>query len=100
MEGVPPFVGATQEEVVSPDWFRMPLTCWPEPEPATAVRDVGQVFITPGYFRVMGVPLERGRLFDGRDQGASEAVAVVNEALVRKYFAGADPIGRHIRQGR
>jgi len=34
MEGVPPFVGATQEEVVSPDWFRMPLTCWPEPEPA------------------------------------------------------------------
>ncbi len=71
----------------------------PEPRPTVAARDVGQVSITPDYFRVMGVPLERGRLFDERDTEKSEAVAIVDEALVRKYFPHENPIGRHIKVG-
>ena len=71
----------------------------PEPASATARRDVSQSSITPDYFRVMGVPLERGRLFEDRDRAESQAVAIVNEALVQKYFPQANPIGQRIKVG-
>jgi predicted permease len=47
----------------------------------------------------MRVALKAGRLFDGRDVEGSEAVAIVNEALVRKYFPKENAIGAHIRVG-
>jgi putative ABC transport system permease protein len=50
--------------------------------------------VTPGYFRALGIPLRAGRLFTDRDPGA-----VVNEALVRQYFPGEDPIGRILDRG-
>jgi predicted permease len=53
--------------------------------------------VTPGYFRAMGVPLVRGRLFDARETGASPLVVVISEAMARQYWpAGEDPIGRRI----
>ncbi len=71
----------------------------PEPILTSAMRDVAESSVTPGYFRVMDVPLERGRLFEERDRGESEPVAIVNEALARKYFPRESPIGRHIKVG-
>lgn len=70
----------------------------PQPDSA-ARRDIAQVSITPGYFRVMGVTLERGRFFDARDREKSEPVAIVSAALVRKYFPHEDPIGKRISVG-
>ena len=67
----------------------------PEPAPS-APPDVAELSITPGYFRVMRVPIKAGRLFDSRDREKSEAVAIVNEALIHKYFPNEDPIGKHI----
>jgi predicted permease len=49
-----------------------------------------------GYFATMGIPLRRGRLFDGRDASGATPVVIVSEALARRYFADADPIGRRI----
>jgi putative ABC transport system permease protein len=52
----------------------------------------------PGFFETLGVPLVRGRLFTrGDDDPRAPLVAVVNQAFARRYFAGLDPIGRHIR---
>jgi len=50
-----------------------------------------------GYFEAMGIALRRGRAFDERDAPGTGPAAVVNEALVRKHFAGRDPIGQRIR---
>jgi putative ABC transport system permease protein len=69
----------------------------PDPRPGELV-DTGTNTISPDYFRVMSVPLKEGRFFDERDRAGSEPVAIVNEALVAKYFPNGDPIGRHIRQ--
>ena len=63
------------------------------------MHDVGQAAVGPGYFRVLSVPLRRGRVFRPQDQPQSERVAVVNEALVRQYFSDLDPIGERIRVG-
>jgi putative ABC transport system permease protein len=69
----------------------------PEPNPTTAAFDVSQVSICPDYFRVMGVSLELGRVFDERDGEKSPAAAIVNEALARKYFPRENPIGKRIK---
>lgn len=57
---------------------------------------IGHQSVSSSYFRVMGERLLRGREFTDRDRASSEPVVIVNEALVRHYFAGADPIGRRI----
>ena len=54
-------------------------------------------WVSPGYFETMQVPLLAGRDFNDRDTSASPRVAIVNEAFVRKYLGGANPIGMTIR---
>jgi predicted permease len=71
----------------------------PEPDAATARLDTASLSVTPGYFRAMGVPVEAGRAFDGRDRAGAEAVVVVNQALARRYFPHESPISRHIKVG-
>ena len=53
--------------------------------------------ITPDYFRVLGIPLLRGRVFDSGDTMGSAPVAIVNEAFAQRYLQGMNPIGVRIR---
>ena len=52
--------------------------------------------VTPGYFRTVGLPLMRGRLLGDTDRTTAQPVLVVNEAAVRRFFPGQDPIGSRI----
>jgi predicted permease len=69
----------------------------PPADPKTVILDTEQQFITDGYFRCMGIGFEQGREFERQDRGDASPVAVVNTALVRKYFPNENPLGRHIR---
>jgi putative ABC transport system permease protein len=51
---------------------------------------------TPDYFRAMDIAVVRGRGFTDRDTAGAPPVAVVEEALARKFFPDADPIGKRI----
>jgi predicted permease len=55
--------------------------------------------VSPGYFAALSIPLVRGRLFSPSDGADSPHVVVVNEALVRKYYPGLDPLGRRVVLG-
>jgi len=55
--------------------------------------------VTPDYFRTMGIPLVRGRMFTGRDTEASTPVLLINEAAAKRFFPDEDPIGRRMRGG-
>jgi len=63
--------------------------------------------ITPGFFPTLGVQLVAGRNFTERDartpppdeKGWPYRTAIVNEAFVKKYYDGVNPIGRHIGFG-
>jgi len=55
--------------------------------------------VSPGYFAIMGIPLLQGRLLTDLDGENAAPVAVVNRALVRRYFDGENPIGKRIRTG-
>jgi predicted permease len=50
----------------------------------------------PGYFQSMGIPLLRGNTFDGSRRLKNANQVVVSEQFVRQYFAGEEPIGKHV----
>jgi hypothetical protein len=52
--------------------------------------------VTSGYFETMRIPIVRGRGFEETDRTATP-VAVVNEAFVRTFWKGIDPIGHRVR---
>jgi predicted permease len=53
--------------------------------------------VTPGYFKVMAIPLLEGDDFAEMRDRAAPAQAIVNEEFVRRYLNGADAIGRRIQ---
>jgi putative ABC transport system permease protein len=58
------------------------------------------VSVSPDYFRVMGVPLLAGRLFDERDAAPdAPGVVIVDRAWAERYFPGRDPLGRRLHEG-
>jgi len=55
--------------------------------------------VSSGYFDVLKTPLKRGRVFTESDNSKGQQVAVVNEALARRYWPDADPVGQRIKLG-
>jgi putative ABC transport system permease protein len=53
--------------------------------------------ISPSYFRVLEIPLVRGRAFNAQDRSSAPAVAIVNQAMARQFWVGQDPLGAQIR---
>ncbi len=53
--------------------------------------------VSPGYLRLMRVPLRQGRGIEERDHAASPPVVLINEAMARRYWPGENPLGRRIR---
>ena len=54
--------------------------------------------VSPAWFSTYGIPFVSGRDFDLREQTRNPTVAIVNEAFVRRYFGGKNPIGQTIRE--
>ena len=52
--------------------------------------------VTPGFFRALQIPIVRGRELTEADTATAPRVAIVNEALVRRFFPGRDPLGHRI----
>ena len=67
-----------------------------KPEP-TAKDEYGAMWVrvTPGFFETVGNPMVKGRPITDQDTATTRHVAVVNEAFVKRFFKGEDPIGRH-----
>ena len=54
-------------------------------------------WVSPSYLETMGVPLQAGRGFNAGDTAASPRVAIVNQAFIRKFTGGINPIGQTLR---
>ncbi len=52
-------------------------------------------FVTPDYFRTMGIPLLRGRIFSASENDGS-GLAVINETMATRYFPDGNAIGKRI----
>jgi len=79
------------DSIVTEDQWEKPATAGSE-----QVMDDG---VSEDYFRVIGVPLIKGRFFSERDGADSPRVAIVNQTLARRFWPREDPIGKRFRFG-
>jgi predicted permease len=97
---------ASQVEAASAINF-LPLSGWGDSvgfamdQNATGIRKADLVaqyrVIDPDYFRTMGIPLLQGRAFDNRDRNEAQGVALINQAMARRFWTGENPVGRRIQ---
>ena len=52
--------------------------------------------VTPDYFSAMQVALRAGRFFTAEDHPGSLPVAIVSQEFASRFFAGVDPVGKHL----
>ena len=55
--------------------------------------------VSPDYFQAMGIPLQRGRVFDSRDTADSPPVIVMNRRLAEHFWPDEDPTGKRLKIG-
>jgi predicted permease len=66
----------------------------PLPPGAAITADYSSV--SPDYFRVMQIPLLRGRVFNDHDAPSAPRVAVISETLARRFFPNQDVLGKQL----
>jgi predicted permease len=79
-----------------------PMTIFADQRIATD-HDINLNAVTPGFFQTMGIKILAGRKFDDHDISLPDdpgwRSAIVNEAFVKRYLAGRNPLGLRICQG-
>ena len=53
-------------------------------------------YISADYFKVLGMPVERGRVFGPEEQPGRQTSAIIDESLAKRFFPGQDPIGKQL----
>jgi len=85
-----PLAGGWSRTSISPQGFEIP----PGNAPSADVS-----WVSPQLFEVLGIRLEQGRLLAPTDRADSPSVALINDTMARRYFAGRDPVGSTFRIG-
>ncbi|HTE47783.1 MAG TPA: FtsX-like permease family protein [Gemmatimonadaceae bacterium] len=67
------------------------------PQPASGeAPSVLRHYIGPNHFRMLGVQVLRGRVFNDRDRAGSPRVAVINQTAAKRFWPSEDPIGKRV----
>ena len=77
--------------------IRAPLAIDGRPPAAGEQSQVYTTAVAGDYFRAMGVPLLKGRLFDPSDTATSRQVVVVSRSAAQQFWPGSDPVGSRVR---
>jgi predicted permease len=82
----------TEERNTAPSGIGFTSATLPATEPFTALNAV-----TPGWMTTFGLTVRAGRDINDDDRASSARVTIVNEAFVRKFLPGQNPIGHTMR---
>jgi putative ABC transport system permease protein len=78
-------------------WYGQSFQIEGDPPRPQATRDVaGYQIVSASYFQTLGIPILAGRDFTGRDTANDVQVCIVDEAFVRRYLVGRDPLKTRI----
>jgi putative ABC transport system permease protein len=101
LRAVPGIEGAAMTSLIPMDYTdqRRLLIAEHPVEDETYAPLADQYSVSTGYFDVMRIPLQRGRLFTERDTATTPRVALINETCARDRFPREDPIGKHLQLG-
>jgi predicted permease len=75
------------------------ITFTPEGPAPAQVPVASNALVLPGFFEAMRMPLRAGRLFNENDAKGAPGVVVISETMARKYYGGANAIGRKFKWG-
>jgi len=99
-------VGATTTVPLAGGGSTQPFSIEGRPTGTVAEQPMAQTrYITPDYFRAIGIPLRQGRFFSDGDRDKSVPVVIISEAMARRFWPGENPIGKrltpsfHVEQG-
>ena len=99
-------VGTTTKIPLAGGGSTQPFTIEGRPAAAVAEQPMAQTrYISPDYYRAIGIPLRQGRFFSDQDRDNSVPVVIISEAMARRFWPGENPIGRrltpsfHLEQG-
>ncbi|MHC4229135.1 MAG: ABC transporter permease [Planctomycetota bacterium] len=71
-------------------------------KPASAQQDGWSVkfnTVDPDYFKLLGIPILRGRDFNARDDKSGAPVMLINESMAKRFWPKEDPVGQLVRLG-
>ncbi len=99
-------VGTTTRIPLAGGGSTQPFSIEGRPAGAIAEQPMAQTrYISPDYFRAIGIPLRQGRFFSDQDRDNSVPVVIISEAMARRFWPGENPVGRrltpsfHLEQG-
>jgi putative ABC transport system permease protein len=99
-------VGATTTIPLRGGGSTQPFSIEGRPTAAIAEQPMAQTrYISPDYFRAIGIPLRQGRFFGDQDRDNSVPVVIISEAMAHRFWPGENPIGKrftpsfHAEQG-
>jgi len=99
-------VGATTTLPLTGGGSRQPFSIEGRPAPPVSEQPLAQTrYVSPDYFRAIGIPLRQGRPFDERDREGAPQVVIISEAMARRFWPGQNPVGQrltasfHLKQG-
>jgi putative ABC transport system permease protein len=91
--------GAVIPLPLSGDLFRISFETEGRPMAKGDLPSADFFLVSDDYFKTLGVPILKGRIFNQRDGAAAPGVIVVNRSFADKFFPNEDPIGKRIKPG-
>jgi predicted permease len=67
------------------------------PLPKGQVLDADTIFVDPGYFSAMRIPLLEGRVFQPDERLDRSGEVIVNQDFVRQFLKSENPLGKHLK---
>jgi putative ABC transport system permease protein len=90
-------VGITTKVPLTGGGSTQPFSIEGRPIVAVAEQPMAQTrYISPDYFRAIGIPLRQGRFFSDQDRDKSLPVIIISEAMARRFWPGENPIGKRL----
>jgi predicted permease len=80
--------------------FGLPIIIEGRPLDGPAHGGGGFAPISPNYFRAFRIPILRGRAFTDQDTGGSPGVAIINNAMAKRFWPNGDPLADRITIGK
>jgi putative ABC transport system permease protein len=90
-------VGVTTTVPLTGRGSTQPFAIEGRPTEAIAEQPMAQTrYVSPDYFRAIGIPLRQGRSFSDHDRDNSVPVVIISETMARQFWPGENPIGRRL----